>query len=166
MVESEQGAIRNVTFLCTNATGVYIGTNTGDAYILDNKRMKFKPIFSKVGCDIVDMALLDSVLYVLSECGGLLALNVTGHKEIKQYDFFYPEGDTRVSARSLFVDKFKHVWITGQRGIYSLDPFTDKYTHYQYDKTDTYGMPSSSMWKISEDYQGNLWFGTNPVLNK
>jgi len=159
-VESEHGAISNVTAICTNATDVYIGTITGEVYALDSGIMKFERIFSKQGCDITDMALLDSSLYILSEHKGLFTLNVTDYKETKHYNFFYPGGDTRVSARSLFIDKFKHVWITGQRGIYMMDPSTDRYVHYQYDKTDIYSMPSSSVWRISEDSQGNLWFGT------
>ncbi|MDR1938942.1 MAG: response regulator, partial [Tannerellaceae bacterium] len=159
-VESEEGVIHQVSAICTDQRNVYIGTLAGQVYLLDRERMKFRCVFSKAGHNIVDIARIDRTLYVLAENNGLLALDLDDFSERKHYTFFYPGGDMRISARVLFIDKYGMVWISGQRGLYILDPATDRYTHYHYEKTNPYGMPSSSVWRVSEDNQGNLWFGT------
>lgn len=41
-----------------------------------------------------------------------------------------------------------------------MNPKNDKFNHYSYEKTNPYGLPSNSIWRIAEDTQGCLWFGT------
>ncbi len=159
-IASEEGSIQGVSTICTQEQSVYIGTSTGHIYAYDENRKKFQPVFSDPTYTIVDIIRTDSLLYVLTENKGLRVISFPDYREIKQYDFFYPQGDRRVPARALFIDKLGHIWITGQRGIYILDPTTDGYAHYAYDKMDPYSLPSSSVWRISEDKEGGLWFGT------
>ncbi|MDR2679382.1 MAG: response regulator [Tannerella sp.] len=160
-VESDKGRIHDASAICTKDNRIYVGTLSGDIYMYNEDDGLFNHVFLHPQYNnIADMTHTDSFLYVLTENKGLIVLSTGNYKEIKRYDFFYPDGDTRVSARALFIDKFRHIWITSQRGIYILNPENDEYTHYYYDRTDPYGLPSSSVWRISEDNQGNLWFGT------
>ncbi|MDR2809312.1 MAG: hypothetical protein LBB84_01980 [Tannerellaceae bacterium] len=159
-IESNEGTIANVSAICAKTKDIYAGTTTGKIYLYEEEKKKFRPVFHQPEYNIVDISNTGSLLYLLTENRGLRVISTDTYKEIKQYDFIYPDGDQRVSARALFIDKFGDVWITGQRGIYILDPKTENYVHYYYDKTDLYGLPSSSVWRISEDNQGNLWFGT------
>jgi len=159
-VESEEGAIRGVSAIYAKENRVFVGTSEGEIYLYKEEKDQFIKVFERSQCNIVDFAYDNSVLYTLTESQGLFLISSNDYKELKNYDFFYPDGDKRASARALFIDKFDRLWITSQRGIYILDTKTDKYIHYFYDKTDPYGLPSSSVWRISEDNQGNLWFGT------
>lgn len=160
LIESDDGIIRQVSAICAKDNYIFVGTSEGKIYLYEEDKGKFSNIFDKHEHNIVDITYSDSFLYILTESNGLLVVSLNDYREVKRYDFFYPENDRRVSARTLFIDKSGHIWITSQRGIYILDPRTDKYTHYYYDKTDPYGLPSSSVWRIAEDNQGNLWFGT------
>lgn len=159
-VKSEESNIAGVSSICTQDGTIYVGTATGKIYLYDESQKNFRQVIDNPAYDIVDITLTDSLLYVLTESKGLIVFSTDNLQKIKQYDFFYPEGDTRVSARALFIDKFHHIWITGQRGIYILNPQTDAFTHYSYERTDPYGLPSNSIWRIAEDAQGCLWFGT------
>ena len=159
-VGSDTGLISDASAVCTKVETVYVGTSTGEVYVYDESKGVFNLIFHDPQYNIVDISRADSLIYVLTERSGLLVLSAGDHKEVKKYDFFYPAGDSRVSARALIIDKYGHVWISGQRGLYMLEPESGKYVHYYYDKTDPYGLPSSSAWRISEDSYGNLWFGT------
>ncbi|MDR2498926.1 MAG: hypothetical protein LBD28_05745, partial [Tannerellaceae bacterium] len=159
-IDSDAGPVRNVSAICVNSRRIYVGTSTGDIYMFDENKGRCKHVFSQPQYNIVDISNTDSILYVLTENMGLIKISADTYREVQTYDFFYPERDVRVSARALFIDKYKHLWITSQRGIYIFNPINEEYTHYAYDKNDPYGMPSSSVWRISEDQQGNLWFGT------
>ncbi|MDR1524735.1 MAG: response regulator [Tannerella sp.] len=160
-VESGEGPVRNTSAVCAKGNRIYVGASDGNIYRYSEEDGLFRHVFFHPQYNnIVDMIPADSFLYVLTENKGLIVLSAGDYKEIKRYDFFYPSGDTRVSARDLYIDKFRHIWITNQRGIYILNPENGAYTHYYYDKNDPYGLPSSSVWRISEDNQGNLWFGT------
>ena len=159
-IKSETGDIPDVSGICTQHNKIYIGTATGKIYLYDETGNRFQKVLHIPEYNIADIIQADSLLYVLTESKGLVVIPTDSYQPIKQYDFFYPAGDTRVSARALFIDKFNHIWITGQRGIYILNPETDEFTHYSYEKTDPYGLPSNSIWRIAEDTQGCLWFGT------
>lgn len=159
-VESDEGIIRPVSVICAKDKSVYVGTGTGEIYVYEEDKGLFRNVFHKPQHNIVDITHTDSLLYMLTENRGLTVISREDYKEVKYYDFFYPDADTRVSARALFIDQSGYIWITSQRGIYILNPETDEYAHYYYDKTDPYGLPSSSVWRISEDNQGNLWLGT------
>ena len=159
-IESDNGATYSATALCVKGDKIFVGTLTGKIFLYDEGSNSFRQVFEYPQCNIVDITYTDSLLYILTESEGLKVISINGYQETGHYDFFYPGGDGRVSARALFIDKFGHLWITGQRGIYILNPETKEYVHYYYDKTDPYGLPSSSVWRISEDSQGNLWFGT------
>lgn len=157
---SEKGNIPNVSSFCAYSGTIYAATATGKIYLYDENKNIFCQVFNHTEYNIVDMCRSDSLLYVLTENKGLIIISTKNHQEIGQYHFFYPEGDTRVSARALYIDKFNHIWITGQRGIYILNPENGKFSHYSYEKTNPYGLPSNSIWRIAEDSQGCLWFGT------
>lgn len=159
-IESEAGDIPDVSGICTQHNKIYIGTATGKIYLYDETANRFHEVLDIPEYNIADIIQTDSLLYVLTESKGLVVISTGDYQPVKQYDFFYPAGDTRVSARALFIDQFNHIWITGQRGIYILNPETDEFTHYSYEKTDPYGLPSNSIWRIAEDTQGCLWFGT------
>lgn len=159
-IESEAGDIPDVSGICTQHNKIYIGTATGKIYLYDETANRFHEVLDIPEYNIADIIQTDSLLYVLTESKGLVVISTNDYQPVKQYDFFYPAGDTRVSARALFIDQFNHIWITGQRGIYILNPETDEFTHYSYEKTDPYGLPSNSIWRIAEDTQGCLWFGT------
>ena len=160
LVESDKGLIRNVSALYAKGEYVLVGTTTGDLYVFDEDKGIFKYVCNNPEKNIVDISHSDTLTYLLTEHDGLIVLSTNDYKHVKRYDFFYPGGDMRASARALFIDRYGHIWITGQRGIYMLEPKTGKYVRYYYDKTDPYGLPSSSAWRISEDNNGNLWFGT------
>jgi hypothetical protein len=159
-IKSETGDIPDVSGICTQHNKIYIGTATGKIYLYDETRNRFQEVLHIPEYNIADIIQTDSLLYALTESKGLVVISTNSYQPIKQHDFFYPAGDTRVSARALFIDKFNHIWITGQRGIYILNPETDEFAHYSYEKTDPYGLPSNSIWRIAEDTQGCLWFGT------
>ena len=160
LVESDKGLIRNVSALYAKDEYVLVGTATGDLYVFDEEKGIFKYVCNNPEKNIVDISHTNSHIYLLTEHDGLIVLSISDYKEVNRYDFFYPGGDIRVSARALFIDRYGHIWITGQRGIYMLEPKTGNYVRYYFDKTDPYGLPSSSVWRISEDNNGNLWFGT------
>ena len=160
VVKSKEGNILNATSICVKNDRIYWATAAGQIYLFDENQNILQKVFSSPDYNIVDIVQSDTELYVLTENSGLIVLDRYDYTMIKQYDFFYPEGDTRVSARALYMDKFNHIWITGQRGIYVLNLSDDKYIYYSYDKNDLYGLPSNSIWRIAEDAQGCLWFGT------
>ena len=139
--------------------GLFIGTQSGGLYQLNEALKEFQPFPVNTGRGIIDLVYYSSYLYVLTEAEGLFVVNMNDRQIQKHYTFFYPDNDRRILARDLHIDRTGGVWISTQRGIYLLDPLSDKYSRFQYSKSDFYGLPSNSIWKISENAQGNLWIG-------
>lgn len=59
-------------------------------------------------------------------------------------------------------DRNGKVWIaTMGTGIFSYNPNTGKYKHYDYDEAHTNGLASNSISSVMEDSRGNLWFSSD-----
>lgn len=159
-VKCSNNTIQAVTAICDDQAGLFIGTEKGELYRLNESLMEFECILANVGRNIIDINRLDSALYVLTEHEGLFVVDLNNKQIMKRHTFFYPEGDTRVIVRDLFIDKLGLVWISTQQGIFILDPGTDKHAHFHYNKDNSYGLPSSSIWKIIEGNQDNLLIGS------
>ncbi len=147
-IVAEREELRNISAISAKDELIFVGTQTGEVYQYDENKGDFKKVFNESTDNIVDIKYKERSLYVLTENKGLLVISLDIFKEEKFYDFFYPDGDMRVSARSLFFDKHGLLWITTQRGIYIMNVATGEYRRFLYDKTDSFGMPSTSVWKI------------------
>lgn len=152
--------IKSVSVIYEDTSGFYLATNEGEIYRLEENELNFKRILTGVGNNIKDMTGLDSTLFVLTEHEGMFVVDLNKKKIEQHHTFFYSEGDTRHIVRHLHKDKFGHIWISTQKGAYVLDPVKNTYTRHQYDESNSYGLPSSSIWKIADGNQDNLWIGS------
>ncbi len=152
--------IKSVSTVYEDASGFYLATNEGEIYQLEEQAFNFKRLLTKVGKNVKDMTGLDTSLFVLTEHEGMFVVDLNKKKIKEHYTFFYSEGDTRHIVRHLHKDKFGHIWISTQKGAYVLDPVENTYTRHQYDESNSYGLPSSSIWKIADGNQDNLWIGS------
>lgn len=159
-VYSSNDMIRSVSAIYEEASDLFIGTNEGEVYELERDKLNFKLLFTKLGKNIKDIIRLDSSLFVLTEHEGMFVVDLNSKEIINHHTFFCPDGDTRIAVRDLHKDKFNKIWISTQKGAYVLDPVKNVYTIHQYDESNSYGLPSSSIWKIADGNQDNLWIGS------
>jgi signal transduction histidine kinase/ligand-binding sensor domain-containing protein/DNA-binding response OmpR family regulator len=159
-IYSEYGPIDSVSTISAKKESIYIGTESGKVFEYNENSGLFKLIFEKPDYIIKSITYDDSKIYILTEDKGLFVIDKKDYNKVKHSNFFCIGSDISVPARDLFLDKNNCLWISSQRGIYVLNLENDEYIHYIYDKADNYGLPSNSVWKFSEDNEGNLWFGT------
>ncbi len=154
------GENEQVSVIYESQYGLFIGTQSGRLYLLNETLKEFQPFPVETGQGIIDVVHYNSYMYVLTEAEGLFVINMNDQQVLKHYTFFYPDNDRRILARDLHIDRTGGIWISTQRGIYLLDPLSEQYSRFQYSQSDFYGLPSNSIWKISENAQGNLWIGS------
>lgn len=105
------------------------------------------------------MACRGDELYVLTEELGLHILDKESGREVACYDFFNIN-NRHMPAKSVLIDRLNRIWISTQRGIYLIDREARTYSLLNNRDGKNQHLISSSVWKIEEDLQGNLWFGT------
>ncbi|MCD8035145.1 MAG: helix-turn-helix domain-containing protein [Alistipes sp.] len=158
--DSDGQTIRNSYAACFDRQHVYIGTSDGLIYKYGNGSVGQFPPPSLVQLhNIVDMACGGDELYVLTEERGLHILNKESGKEVACYDFFNINNQ-HMPAKSILIDRLNRIWIATQRGIYLIDRTDQTYSLLNNADDKNQHLISSSVWKIEEDQQGNLWFGT------
>lgn len=70
-------------------------------------------------------------------------------------------------VESLYWDSHKILWVTTYGGgLFSFDPVTEKFKHYQHDPDDSTSISHQRVLCAIEDNDGNLWFGTEHGLNR
>lgn len=151
--------IRNSFAAAFDDRYVYIGTTDGVIYKYDGNGMAAFPPPSPALHNIVDMACRGDELYVLTEELGLHILNKESGREVACYDFFNIN-NRHMPAKSVLIDRLNRIWISTQRGIYLIDREARTYSLLNNRDGKNQHLISSSVWKIEEDLQGNLWFGT------
>jgi len=99
----------------------------------------------------------DKTIWACTNKNKLYHIDSKSFETIKTYDFLYtPEN----YVNTLYIDPFENVWIGTRRGLYILNPQTDKHYQLQNIQNDPFSIPENSVWTISEDRQQNIWIGT------
>lgn len=152
--------IRNSFAACFDDRSVYIGTSDGRIYKYggDGAVTLLTSSFDTLR-NIVGMACSGDDLYVLTEELGLHILNRESGRQTDCYDFFNVN-NRHMPAKSVLIDRLDRIWISTQRGIYLIDRNAGTYSLLNNKDGKNQHLISSSVWKIEEDRQGNLWFGT------
>ena len=99
----------------------------------------------------------DQTIWACSMNNKLYRINSENYSVIKEYGFF-DTPDNSVGA--LYVDQFQKVWIGTRRGLYVLNPQTEKYSLFQNRSYDPFSIPDNSIWTINRDREQNIWIGT------
>ena len=98
-------------------------------------------------------------IYIKNE--GLCRIDIpTAQIEERYNTFFEKEERKGLFVKMIYADKYEHIWIASQRGLYIFDPEAKQYTHYTHSITDPFSIPNNSIWNITEDMQKNIWIGT------
>lgn len=59
----------------------------------------------------------------------------------------------------IYEDKSGNVWVGTEQGVLKWLPEQNSFKHYQHNAKDSNSICGSNIWSITEDLNGNLWFG-------
>ncbi len=114
---------------------------------------------------------LNNVLWAGSEGYGLnqIVLDENHYPLSTQAFQHVPGDDASLSSdyiRTLCLDRNRHLYIGTYEGLNRITPNDDSssYTFKRWKSED--GLPNNMIQSIEEDYEGNLWIGTNQGLSK
>lgn len=148
--------------LCADSSGnVFLSTELGKISAIAGNEREIKFIYSfSENTKVVSLYVLDNWLWILTETKGLFVLDIKEKRIVKKYDFFLQKNENITPAKSFFVDTQKKIWIGTQQGLYLLDPVTDSYQLFLQNINEDFSIIDNSIWTITDDQDGNLWFGT------
>jgi ligand-binding sensor domain-containing protein len=183
----------NINSLSSNAVvcqaedfegNIWVGTYAGGLNFLDRKTNKF----TRYNFDLADNNSISSNdLWSMAEDKnhnlwiGTIAgtLNFFDRKTKKFYrykkDINDPSSFIEAYTSQIFEDSRHYLWIATSNGLEMIKlgnydfnnmPLKLKFNHYVHDNK-LNSLSSNSIFTICEDYQGNMWFGTDEgILNK
>ncbi len=99
----------------------------------------------------------ENELWVMFGWNELCLLDFAALTVEQSYDFFATHGKI---TPTMNIDKFGHMWIGSETGLFNIDPHTGRYSTYLHSKDDSFSIPDNSIWSIYEDRQQNIWIGT------
>lgn len=149
--------------LCKDRYGnIWLGNGWG-VYFCDDNSMKFRKV-EEFGSLYVFDILEDSHgnIWVASMGSGVLKYNPIT-KEVKHYqnNMDDPKSISSNSVSSITETSDGSVWFSTDRGgISRYNKISDDFTSYSIEE----GLPDDVAYKIVEDTDNNLWFGTNKGL--
>lgn len=158
---TSSGSLTNVTDLCSDEQEMIVGTSEGEIYQFDYHKKIFKQL-----CTLPEKSFIikikkhKNIAWILTENHGLYKLDCKTSSIIDHYDFFCTLNNASVPAKALYLDKNGYVWIGTQRGLYIMNPNSEKHTHFTNSEANRFSLPSNSIWTIKEDKQKNVWIGT------
>lgn len=106
---------------------------------------------------VTDAQIDKGKLWVIIGNVGLLKVDLATLKIEESYNQYMTENN---HARKLHIDKNGSVWVATLKGIYILDKKTKQFSFFEHQQNDKSSLPNSSIWTISEDWNGNIWLGT------
>lgn len=118
----------------------------------------FKPLkqYTK-GQQVRQMIMHNNVLFYIS-FGDLKSYNFSTRKFTTHYDKDDPK--SILNATILYVDQANRLWVGDKRGIALLDPVTNRFTHFAFEKDATRPLGTYFMILSIRDFKGKLWIGT------
>ncbi len=157
----ENQDIKGIYSFDGDESGYFIGSSTNRIYRADYESMKHS-LFYLFPSDFRIQSIKKShnKLWVLVADKGLIKIDIPTATIEEQFDFFQQKAGGSVMTKTLHIDKYGHIWIATQKGLYILNPETKEYQHYIHSKTDPFSLPNNSVWYITEDHQRNIWLGT------
>ena len=97
-------------------------------------------------------------LYIRNK--GLCRLDIPTAQIEERYNTLEKDELETLFVKMIYADKYEHIWIASQRGLYIFDPETKQQTHYTHSTADPFSIPNNSVWNITEDMQKNIWIST------
>ncbi len=87
------------------------------------------------------------------------------------FERFYHDRDESKRVDNLvlgcYVDRYGFAWVcTEGNGLFSYDPLTKEFEHYQFDRLDETSISSNNVTSMVEDDFGQLWIGTREALRE
>lgn len=94
-------------------------------------------------------------LWVLSDRKGILKIDLATSMVEDRI-----EVPTQQTCKAFYIDRNGLIWLGTIEGLYIISPDTKEFTRYTHSETNSYSLPSNSIWSIKEDNQKNVWVGT------
>ncbi|MEP5340202.1 MAG: two-component regulator propeller domain-containing protein [Algibacter sp.] len=167
----------SVTGMVQDHSGkIWISMDGGGIDIFDKKTKKIShinqfdnSIYSGITNDYFETLFIDSKqnIWAGSWNHGVFLLK-KGSKKFVNYSMDSTNGDLKSNTiLSITEDADGVIWIGAfYKGLHSLNPKTNKITHYDSDSFAKYGLPNSDVRKVLIDSKNNLWIGTTQGLFK
>lgn len=112
--------------------------------------------------DIVDIIPIDnSTLWVSTWAGGIHKFDVKN----EQFEEVFIEGERINRARTSFIDSKENIWLGTDQGVYKITKSGSIQNYNQEGPLDQ-KLSGNRIFNIKEDYDGNIWIGTNVGLTK
>jgi signal transduction histidine kinase/AraC-like DNA-binding protein/ligand-binding sensor domain-containing protein/CheY-like chemotaxis protein len=135
----------NGTLYITHGKDIFSGSEKGATL----KQFATIPV-----ADLLQIISEGNDLYVLSEKNGVYVIDRSGKVKAR----IDPNIDA--SAKQIYIDKNKILWIATQRGLYLYNLNTGKSDLKQYSPDFPNEIPHNSVWSIYPDPAGGVWIGT------
>lgn len=157
----------NVHALCWDDDKLWIGTYAGGLNILDNKTGKFRTY----GSDSSNPKTLDSgSIYAIFKdrnnrmwVGTMSGVNLYN----RDTDDFTRIKQFNATTIDITQDHKGWLWFATQgKGVYRLNPQTNKWINYNTSDGNKNALPSNQISSILLDHKQNLWFGTSKGLSR
>lgn len=165
-------AIKVNKILPDNDRSLFLATTSG-VYALDMKSGKSSRAFTNLRSEIGDLNVAD--MYFSNELGwliathndGLYTYDKTGKIKHSISDAFQKYALLFDDLYTIFKDHTGVFWIGSQRGLSSFDPTYEGFFGISVSGNEEKGLPSSSVWSITEDTEGNyLYVGTDREVSR
>ncbi|MFM2325822.1 MAG: hypothetical protein RIR31_24 [Bacteroidota bacterium] len=70
------------------------------------------------------------------------------------------------SIHSVFIENERYLWLGGENGLAKVDRSTNRFTVYRFNKENEKGIVGNTVYSITKDKKGNLWFANFGGLDR
>lgn len=77
----------------------------------------------------------------------------------------YDDIKQQVTVNAMIADSSNTLWIASQDGLFAIDPFNNKVSHFQHQANNPHSLPSNAVYNLLIDKHGTLWVGTETGLS-
>jgi len=112
--------------------------------------------------DIVDIIPIDNnTLWVSTWAGGIHKFDIKNEK----FEEVFINGERINRARTSFIDSKENIWLGTDHGVFKISK-SGSIQNYNQDGSVDQKLSGNRVFNIKEDYDGNIWIGTNVGLTK
>lgn len=162
----------NSFYLETNGNILWFGTDSGlvrkdlaantfKVWVHDQKNTNSLNNNSAVAIEVDE----NGKLYIGTHSGGLDLFDPVTEKftAIKPAN----AADIRMdSIHSVFIESERYLWLAGENGLAKVDRSTNRFTVYRFNKENEKGIVGNTVYSITKDKKGNLWFANFGGLDR
>lgn len=151
----------NKQLFCENEKDLYVFSHFGHVFHYNRSDKTIDDVINihdeLNGAYVIDAQIHERRLWMLTSDFSLFKIDLITNEISCQYcnvDL------NDIGVKSLYISDEENLWIGTMNGLYIHDPHYSTTYHYEHNQYEAFSIPHSSIWKIYEDSQQNVWMGT------